>query len=195
MAQNRPVIAFPGTDPDIALIQGMASGDLHALDELYARHGPGILSYLTSFLNNRQQAEEVLQDVMLTAWTSAATFRGESKVRTWLLVIARNRAINSIRRKVPLVIPFDEALDSPSADTSPLERIEKNARKQMLNEALNRLPEQQREILELVFYHQLTGPEVAEVLEINLGTVKSRLHRAKEMLRRVLEMMGDATDA
>ena len=195
MAQNSPAIPFPGSDPDLTLIQSMASGDLHALDELYARHGPGILSYLTTFLNNRQQAEEVLQDVMLTAWTSAATFRGESKVRTWLLVIARNRAINSVRRKSPHVIPFDEALDSPSADTTPMERVEKNARKQMLNEALSRLPEAHREILELVFYHQLTGPEVAEVLDINLGTVKSRLHRAKEMLRRVLEMMGEAADA
>lgn len=173
-------------DPDWQLIRAMAAGDAGALDELYARHGPYILSFLVARLRNRQLAEEVLQDVMLSAWNSAASFREESKVRTWLLVIARNRAINMQRkRKLQLVQLYEEG-DMLSEDTSPSQRMERYDNKSLVREAINQLPEHQREVLVLVFYHQLSGPEVADVLDISVGTVKSRLHRAKEMLKRVL---------
>jgi RNA polymerase sigma-70 factor (ECF subfamily) len=89
-----------GTDPDLCLVRAMAEGDTHALDQLYARHGPGLLVFLVGQLGDRQVAEEVLQDVMLVAWQGAAAFRGDSRVHTWLLVIARHRAINLLRRKV-----------------------------------------------------------------------------------------------
>jgi RNA polymerase sigma-70 factor (ECF subfamily) len=185
-----PVAAQPQFDPDYLLVQGMAQGNVHALDELYARRGPGILSFLTAHVGDRQLAEEVLQDVMLAAWNNAASFRGDSSVRTWLLVIARNRAMNTHRkRKLPLVT-FDEAFGALSGDTAPLEKVERKTRESKVRDALNQLPLPQREVLVLVFYHQLSGPEVAQVLGINEGTVKSRLHRAKEMLRRVLQSEG-----
>ena len=177
-------------DPDLSLVKAMAEGDRLALDQLYARRGPGILSYLTAQLNDRQLAEEVLQDVMLAAWRNAPNFRGESSVRTWLLVIARNRAMNTHRkRKLPLVT-LDDAFGVFGGDTGPLEKIERKAAQSAVREALEHLPTQQREVLVLVFYHQLSGPEVADVLGINVGTVKSRLHRAKETLRRVLQSEG-----
>src|SRR3954452_10608343 len=95
-------------DPDFALIEAMAGGEVAALNELYTRHGANILNYLTSLLHDRAQAEEVLQDVMLAAWENAAKFRGDSKVRTWLLTIARHRAINAHRRATPDLVPLDE---------------------------------------------------------------------------------------
>ena len=91
--------SLPAEASDKDLIHAMANGNTAALDALYAKHGPMLLGYLTGQLrNNRQLAEEVLQDVMLAAWESAARFRGDSKVKTWLIAIARNQAIN-IRRK------------------------------------------------------------------------------------------------
>ncbi len=179
------------SDPDIALIQAMAGGDVAALNELYTRHGANILNYLTSLLHDRQQAEEVLQDVMLAAWSHAAGFRGDSKVRTWLLTIARHRAINAQRRAMPELTPLDES--TFTNDTTPLEKIERKSQQQALQAALQQLPPFHQEILVLIFYHQLTGPEVADVLGITVGTVKSRLHRAKEMLRRELQAMGGGT--
>lgn len=182
-------------DPDALLIQGMAQGNAHALDELYARRGPGILSFLIAHMGDRAQAEEVLQDVMLAAWNNAGSFRGDSSVRTWLLVIARNRAMNTYRkRKLPLVT-LDEAFGVMGQDTGPLEKVERQGKQSQVREALNMLPLPQREVLVLVFYHQLTGPEVAQVLGINEGTVKSRLHRAKEALRRVLHGEDNLYDA
>ena len=180
-------------DPDLALIQAMADGDVAALNELYMRHGANILNYLTSMLRDRQSAEEVLQDVMLAAWEHAAGFRGESKVRTWLLTIARNRAINAHRRVTPELVMLDET--TYSADTAPLEKVERKTQQQTLQEAIQQLPPFHQEILVLIFYHQLSGPEVADVLGVTLGTVKSRLHRAKEMLRRVLLSMGETSNA
>lgn len=170
-------------DPDWILIRAMADGDVRALNELYARYGGMVLSFLTARLNNRQLAEEVLQDVMLAVWDSAHTFEARSKVKTWLLVIARNRAINATRRKKLPVIQIDEVYGLRSEDTSPMEALERQEQQDRVREAIKRLPDGQREVLVLVFYHQLTGVEVAEVLDISEGTVKSRLHRAKENLR------------
>jgi len=180
-------------DPDFALIQAMAGGDVSALNELYTRHGANILNYLTSLLHDRGLAEEVLQDVMLAAWEHAANFRGESKVRTWLLTIARHRAINTQRRAAPDFVPLDES--TYTADTTPLEKIERKNQRQALQAAIQQLPPFHQEILVLIFYHQLSGPEVAEVLGVTVGTVKSRLHRAKEMLRRIMLSMGENTNA
>jgi RNA polymerase sigma-70 factor (ECF subfamily) len=181
------------SDPDIALVEAMAKGEVAALSELYTRHGANILNYLTSLLHDRQQAEEVLQDVMLAAWNHAGTFRGESKVRTWLLTIARHRAINAQRRTTPELTPLDD--ETFTNETTPLEKAERKSQQQALQYAIQQLPPFHQEILVLIFYHQLSGPEVADVLGITVGTVKSRLHRAKEMLRRVLQTMGETSNA
>ncbi len=182
-------------DPDALLVLGMAQGNVHALDELYARRGPGILSFLVAHIGDHALAEEVLQDVMLAAWNNAASFRGESSVRTWLLVIARNRAMNTYRkRKLPLVT-LDDAFGVFGQDTGPLEKVERKGNEHRVREAVSQLPLPQREVLVLVFYHQLSGPEIAKVLGINEGTVKSRLHRAKEALRRVLQGEDNLYDA
>jgi len=186
MFESAKKISPPTEATDVELVRAMANGDTQALDVLYSRHGSMLLSYLTGQLrNNRQLAEEVLQDVMLAVWKSAHRFRGDSKVRTWLIAIARNQAIN-IRRKRRL--QWVELHETHASDgTGPLEAVARQDRAETLHEALRQLPEAQRETLELVFFHQLSGPEVAEILDISVGTVKSRLHRAKETLRRLLD--------
>ncbi len=179
------------TDPDLELIEAIAAKDMTALDELYTRRSSAILGYLVTKLGDRELAEEVLQDVMLSAWKNAANFRGDSKVLTWLLSIARNRAINTFRKKKPSLVALEDAFELRGSDTGPLEQVERNDRRQEVAKALHQLAEPQREVLLLVFYHQLTGPEIAEVLNISVGTVKSRLHRAKQALRQVLEVQGE----
>jgi RNA polymerase sigma factor (sigma-70 family) len=173
-------------DSDFFLIQSMAAGNGQALDELYARYGPGIFSYLMARLGERTLAEEVLQDVMLAAWRSASQFRGDSKVLTWLLAIAHHRAINAIRRHTPPLVSLNDMAELQTNDTGPLERIERQSEYGALRSMLDKLPAEQREVLVLVFYHQLSEAEAAAVLGIAAGTVKSRLHRGKEALRRIM---------
>ena len=173
-------------DADWVLLQAMANGDIRALDEFYARYAPMLLGFLNARMGNRQLAEEVLQDVMLAVWENAHKFEARSKVKTWVLTIARNRAINATRRKQLPVINLNDVFSLRSEDTGPTEAFERAEKYDKVRAAIQHLPEGQREVLVLVFYHQLTGPEVAEVLDISEGTVKSRLHRAKENLKGLL---------
>ncbi len=192
MLNQNPVVdsQYSDQDPDWLLIRAMADGDIRALNELYARYGPMLLGFLNARVGNREVAEEVLQDVMLAVWEKAHTFEARSKVKTWLLVIARNRAINATRRKQLPVLHLEDVFSLKSDDTGPMEALERHERQDRVRAAIQRLPEGQREVLVLVFYHQLTGAEVAEVLDISEGTVKSRLHRAKETLKGLLTQEG-----
>jgi RNA polymerase sigma-70 factor (ECF subfamily) len=172
------------SDPDLALIRAIAGGDERALDELYARLGPALLAYLTGQLDDRQKAEEVLQDVMLAAWNGAPKFRAECSVRTWLLAIARYRAINVRRRRSFPRVSVNDVPKDP--EDGPSEFLEAEAERDKVRKALQMLPNEQRETLELIFYHGLSGPEAASVLGVAPGTIKSRLHRAKAVLRNLL---------
>jgi RNA polymerase sigma-70 factor, ECF subfamily len=171
-------------DPDAILMRRIALGDMGAMDALYERFGLRVLNYLIGQLGDVGLAEEVLQDVMLTVWKNAIGFRGESRVQTWLLAIARNRAINARDRRRFDTVSLDEAIAMPNEPLHDL--IDARIDGDELRAALRRLPNDQRETLELVFYHQLSGPEAAAVLGIAPGTVKSRLHRALTTLRVLL---------
>lgn len=173
------------TDPDLPLLQAMAQGDKSALNELYARHGQHILSYLIGQLSDRQLAEEVLQDVMLAVWHSANRFRAESKVKTWMMSIARFQMLQARRRHKLTSVPLNDELFSDS--TGPPGILQTKLDRQAVREAIRRLPADQQETLELIFYHDLTGPEAAEILGVSPGTIKSRIHRAKKQLRGLLQ--------
>jgi RNA polymerase sigma-70 factor, ECF subfamily len=175
-----------GIDPDRELLQAIAQGDKDALSALYGRYGLKLLSYLTFQLRDSGKAEEVLQDVMLAVWNQAAHFRGESKVWTWLLTIARYRAMSALRSHKPPDLPLDESI--PAQEAKVYEAIDQQSQHKMLLDAINRLPADQQEICELIFYFGLTAPEISQLLSIPVGTVKSRLHRAKTALRNTLKI-------
>jgi len=188
---DRPWWKVPDAgEPDIWLVERIGRGDATALEALYARHGRALLAYLIGQVGDPHLAEEVLQDVMLAVWRSAAQFRGESAVRTWLLASARRRAITARQRRPPDEPPLDDR--AAADDTGPLELVERRSEQQAIRAALRDLPDDQRETLELVFYHGLSGAEAAEVLGVAPGTVKSRLHRAKTLLERVLRLRENA---
>jgi RNA polymerase sigma factor (sigma-70 family) len=168
-------------DPDLELVRRMARGDEDALGEVYQRYASGLLAYLLGRLDDARLAEEVLQDVMLAAWRNARRFRGECRVRTWLLTITRSRAINAYHRQIK-PRAGERRLEEAEAGEGAASR-EAYGDYDELQAALRALPSEQRETLELVFYHGLSLEEAARVLKVAPGTVKSRLHRAKARLR------------
>ncbi len=175
-------------DPDLLLIRNMARGDTDAAASLYNRHGRQILAYLLGQLSDRQMAEEVLQDVMLAAWNGASRFRGDSTVKTWLMAIARIKVMSVRRKRTVEQISIDESGDWLAWDgEGPSHIVERRENEQTLRQALHELPADQREVLELVFYQGLSGPEAAEVMGVAAGTIKSRVFRAKQMLRGILQ--------
>jgi RNA polymerase sigma factor (sigma-70 family) len=181
-------VLFPA-DPDFVLLQRIARQDEGALEELYQKYAASLLAYLSGRLGDARLAEEVLQDVMLAAWRNAPRFRGECRVRTWLLAIAHNRAINAYHRQIR-----PTALETPLDDPMPIQKGEMVGKYDDLHTAIQSLPVEQRETLELVFYHGLSLQETALVLKIAPGTVKSRLHRAKARLREWINRGSEPDD-
>jgi RNA polymerase sigma-70 factor, ECF subfamily len=174
-------------DSDAVLAAGMVRHDPDALEELYRLYAPRLLVFLINRLGDRSLAEETLQEVMLSAWKGAPRFRGECRLYTWLLAIARNHASNVYHRQLKLhqghlSLEADE-FPLPAQDAAPDDQLSAHAELQVALEALSY---EQRETLELVFYHGLSLEETARVLGVAHGTVKSRLHRARQRLRHLL---------
>ncbi|MBL1137912.1 MAG: sigma-70 family RNA polymerase sigma factor [Chloroflexi bacterium] len=191
--QERWFMQNRSTDPDQGLIAAMASGDVGALHELYARHGMALLNLLIHEVGERNLAEEVLQDVMMAAWQGAGRFRGESQVRTWLVAIAKRQASKTRERcRLPEHTPLNDDRPDPADQTNPAAAFDQAVEQDALRQAIRQLPLEQQEALELVFFRGMSGPDAASQLGVPLNTLKSRLHRARQSLR---QLLGDVPHA
>lgn len=176
------------TDAD--LVRLVAAGDRAALAALYERHGQAVLAQVVLAVGDRSLAEEVLQDTMLSVWRGAASFRGDSKVRSWLIAIARRQARDRLRRRrVPTVT--DEVLSSwPATEPGPEDLTLERAEAAVVAQAVAALGARYREVLGLVYGASLTLAETAQVLGVPVGTVKSRLAGARAALAVSLSRKG-----
>lgn len=177
-------------DPDADLVRRMAAGEEDALQALYAAYGRRLFAYALRLTASQPLAEEVLQDSLLGAWRSAAAYRGEARVLTWLLGIVHHQALNATRRRSLPLTALDKA--SPLADGAgqPERHLEAREQRRALQAALDTLSPDQRAAVELVFYQGLSLAEVAQVCRCPLGTVKSRLSYARARLRERLIQAG-----
>jgi RNA polymerase sigma-70 factor (ECF subfamily) len=168
---------------DVAFMARLARGDLDAVRALYGRFGRPLYAYIRSLVDDEGLAEEVVQDTFVAAWRSAARFENRSSLTTWLFGIARRQARDRMRRSRPET-GTDELLEGlPAADPEPEAAALASASRAELAVALKRLPDADREVIVLSFAYELSGPEIAEVLGVPEGTVKSRLFKARRRLR------------
>lgn len=157
--------------------------DADALGELYLRHRTGLLASSHRLVGDWQAAEEVVQDALLTVWGRAAQFEGRSTARTWLYGVVRHHALNRRRQQSRLPLADDTALAEVASDEDGPEALSlASAARTEMASAIERLPEHHREIITLAFVADLSQPEIADLLGIPIGTVKSRLHRARRDL-------------
>jgi RNA polymerase sigma-70 factor (ECF subfamily) len=170
-------------DPDLSLLKRIVEGDKSALEELYQKHGLHLLNFLLQQIGSRHAAEEALQTTMLIVWRCASEFREESKVSTWLFGIARNQALK-VRRSEPAHLALNERTLGSTDETSDPTLVK------AMQTALAHLSAREQEVLELVYYRGLTIPEAAAHLNIPVNTLKSRLHRARVNLRKLLAKEG-----
>ncbi|GAA1897578.1 RNA polymerase sigma factor [Asanoa iriomotensis] len=177
-------------ESDEALLRRVVGGDEQALELLYARHAAVLLRYAVQLTRDRGLAEEALQDTFVAVWQGAAArFAGGSTVRTWLFGICRRQAAKRIRSSPPPALPLDAAASVPSALATPDEVALARADVTAVGAAMARLPAGHREVLHLVFAAELPLAEIATVLDIPLGTVKSRLFNARAALARALPQL------
>ncbi len=175
------------TDPGHMLVARVARGDRQALEEIWTAHGRALSGYLRQLCADPELCQEVLQDTLVAAWQGARRFRGASTLRTWLIGIARRQMLSALRkRRLPLGGDQD-LLAIPDPDPGPADSAVASAERAELAAVLGRLSPIHREVLTLAFVEDLSYPEMASVLAVPLGTVKSRLSNAKRALRVLLE--------
>lgn len=164
---------------DLTLLRRIARGDADAFGRLYDAYSQPIYNYTLSLVSEPAAAEEILQEVFLAVWRGAQRFREQAQVKTWLFRIAHNQALTWLRKNTTTV-SLDEAEDIP--DDLVLEDLFSNVDGAALRAALSRLGPRHLAVVELVFVYNLSYSEVAEVVGIPLGTVKSRMSHALRRL-------------
>lgn len=170
------------TDPDAELVRAMAEGQQEALAALYERHSALMLGLAMRIVRNRKEAEDLLHDVFLEAWRTAKSFDPKrGRVRTWLAIRMRSRALDQQK----------SARVSRNAGDGGLDRLEADERQSSpdhakVRSALEELPQEQRQVIELAYFEGLSCSEIAERIAVPIGTVKSRLAAAMSKLRATL---------
>ncbi len=179
-------------DEDGQIVARIAQGDRQALAELYGRYQRLLFKYLLQLTPDHGLAEELLQDTLVAVWKSAGSFEGRSKVRTWLVGIARRQAHNTLRQRALPLADMAELEHLPASDPEPEDFTLANATRAELVAAFNQLAPVHREVLALTLVQGFSYQETATILGIPTGTVKSRLSNAKRMLRTLLKTREEA---
>ena len=159
------------------------AGDVAAFGALVRRHQERVFRFLHRMLDAREEAMELSQDVFVKAWQALPGWRPEARFSTWLLQIARNAALDQLRRRrVVQFAPLDDGMDVADTAPGPEARYASRQRQALLENALQQIAAEHREILLLREIEDLSYAELAAVLGIAEGTVKSRLARARAAL-------------
>jgi RNA polymerase sigma-70 factor (ECF subfamily) len=183
----------PGTreHSDEALIAKIASGNRLAMQVLYTRHQTRIYRFLLRLVRDNALAEDLTSEVFLTAWRQAHLFEARSAATTWLLAIARYKALAELRRRAAPRSQEAAAEASDPAD-GPEAVFETKRRGEILRKCLTRLSREHREIIDLVYYHEKSVQEVADIVGIPGNTVKTRMFYARRRLSELLQAEGVA---
>jgi RNA polymerase sigma-70 factor (ECF subfamily) len=183
MAIMEPLEGYAQTDGQ--LIERVGDGDRRAFDELYRRYARAVLGLALRRLGDRGRAEDAAQEAFVAIWRSARTFdSGRGHGAPWLYAVARNAITDGLRRTPP---PVAELEDGPGGEPDPADEAEASWTAWRVHRALEVLPEHERPVIELAYWRGLSQSEIAERLDIPLGTVKTRTRSALSRLADALE--------
>jgi RNA polymerase sigma-70 factor, ECF subfamily len=175
--------AAPGApSSDDMLIRRIAQGDQLAMRTLFGRHRVPLYRWLLRLVGDEALAEDLLSEVFLDVWRQAAAFEARSSVSTWLLAIARHKALSARRRRTDAEL--DEKIASSVADPAddPEVVLQKKTRATALRHCLARLSPEHGEVIDLVYFHGKSVKEAAEIVGIAAATVKTRMFYARKRL-------------
>jgi RNA polymerase sigma-70 factor, ECF subfamily len=172
---------------DEMLVERIAAGDKLAMQVLFARHRTPVYRWLLRFVGNETLAEDLLSDVFFDVWQQAGRFEGRSAVTTWLLSIARFKALSARRRRTDAAL--DETIETTVADSAdnPEIALQKKSRGELVRAAMMKLSADHRDILDLVYYHENSVEDCALILNIPVATVKTRMFYARKKLAELVQ--------
>jgi RNA polymerase sigma-70 factor (ECF subfamily) len=179
----------PAELSDKVLVQLIAEEDKRALKLLYVRHHDRVRRFVTHLTGNESTAEEVVNEVFLEAWRHAAEFEGRSQVATWLMSIARFKAISECRRRSEAQLDERSAAIIEDPSDTPAVSMDKRERGDILQRCLAKLTPLHREVINLIYYQGKKIEEVARSTGAPINTVKTRMHHAR---LRMAELLAEA---
>jgi RNA polymerase sigma-70 factor (ECF subfamily) len=180
----------PDTQEDTLLIQRIARGDRLAMQVLFARHRVKVFRFVLRYQRDEASAEDILAEVFLDVWRQAGRFEGRSSVSTWLLSIARFKALSQIRQRADAPLDDDYAAGIVDEADDPEIELAKRDKGAALRLCLEKLSVEHREIIDLVYYHEKSVEEVAQIVGVPAATVKTRLFYARQKLSEILKRAG-----
>ena len=188
-SMNRTSAAMQTTS-DEALIERIAAGDKLAMQVLFARHQVRVYRFVLRLVRDQSVAEELVGEVFLDVWRQAGRFEARSTASTWLLAIARYKALSALRRRTDQELDDDKAATIEDPGDSPEVAVLKKNKGDALRQCLTALTPEHREIIDLVYYHEKSVEEVAQIVGIGENTVKTRMFYARKRLSELLKAAG-----
>ena len=158
---------------DEALLESIAKGDKSAMQVLFGRHNVRVYRFVSRLAGNASLAEDIVSDVFLDVWRQANRFDGKSKVTTWLLAIARHKALNAMRRNSEMPLNDETAAVVVDPTDDPEAAVHQLKRGDIIRKCLIQLSPAHREIIDLVYYHENSVSEVAQIVGVPASTVKT----------------------
>ncbi len=172
---------------DVQLMTAVGCGEPDALKDLYDRHGAFLFSLAYRVVGNRESAEEIVQESFLTAWRYADRYKAElCPVRPWLVRMVRQRSIDHLRARAARPLLGSPLLDNQPSICDVWQEVDQGMLQEQVRSAVSCLPAEQRDTVELAYFSGLTHAEIAQHLDVPLGTVKGRLRLGLKKLHALL---------
>ena len=176
---------------DNELVKRVCMGETQLFRLLIERHQQHIFNLCYRMLRQFEEADDATQDTFLKAYRSLKQFRGDARLKTWLCQIARNECLNRLRHEnmasLDQQLTTDYSFQIADPTPSPLELIEQQETQSIVHDAINKLPHQYRLVIALFHLNGLSYEEISQVMEIPMGTVKTHIFRARELLKSKLQ--------
>jgi RNA polymerase sigma-70 factor (ECF subfamily) len=186
---TNPAVAAKQRD-DADLLERIVAGDKLAMKVLYARHHVQTYRFLLRLVGDEAHAEDLVSEVFFDVWRNAHQFQGNSRVSTWILAIARFKALSALRRRKDDELDDDQAAAIADTADDPEIAVQKKDRVAIMRQCLSHLSLVHREIIDLAYYQDKPINEVAEILGVPENTVKTRMFHARRRLSELLAQHG-----
>lgn len=186
---SQSIIAAQATSDDM-LLESIADGNRTAMHILYCRHNVRVYRFILRIVRDATAAEDLVSQVFLDVWRTAGQFQGRSQVSTWLLSIARFKALTAMRQRRFEDIDQEDVRQIPDDCDTPETSLDRSDTNAILRACVQKLSPAHREIITLVYYHEKSVEEVGQIIGIPQSTVKTRMFYARKQLADLLKGAG-----
>jgi RNA polymerase sigma-70 factor (ECF subfamily) len=188
-AARQGILAAQATSDEM-LLEGITEGDRNAMHILYSRHNVRVYRFILRMVRDTTAAEDLVSQVFLDVWRTAGQFEGRAQVSTWLLSIARFKALTALRQRRHEDIDLDEVLEIADEADTPEASLDRSNTSAILRACVAKLSPAHREIINLVYYHEKSVEEAGDIIGIPQSTVKTRMFYARKQLADLLKGAG-----